>query len=193
MRVLMLYAHPVPGSFGAAVRDAALEGLRDGGCAVDLADLYAEGFDPVMTEAERRGYHDPDFDRGAVQPWIDRLAAADGLMIVSPVWNFGYPAILKGFFDRVFLPRVTFAIRDGRVVPGPVRLRRLGAAHSYGASRLGAFWAGDPPRRFVCRVLPRVFRPAHATRYLAIHAMNTATAQRRERFLTRVQADMTRF
>ncbi|MFN3615325.1 MAG: NAD(P)H-dependent oxidoreductase [Rubrimonas sp.] len=193
MRVLTLYAHPVPDSFGAAIRDAAVEGLRAGGHEVDLADLYAEGFDPVMTEAERRGYHDPAFDRGAVQPWIDRLTAAEGLMIVSPVWNFGYPAILKGFFDRVFLPRVTFTIRDGRVAPGAVRMRRLGAAHSYGASRLGALWAGDPPRRFVCGVLPRLFRPERRTRYLAIHSMNTAAAERRARFLALVRAEMTRF
>jgi putative NADPH-quinone reductase len=190
MRALVLYAHPVETSYAAAVLAAALDGLRAGGCAVDLCDLHAEGFDPVMTRAERLGYHDPAFDRSAVQPWIDRLCAAEAMVIVSPVWNFGHPAILKGFFDRVFLPRVTFALRDGRVVPGVVRLRRLAAVHTYGATRLQAWLAGDPPRRFATRVLPRLFRPDRPARYLALHRMNTATPAERERFLATVRAEM---
>lgn len=192
MRALVLYAHPVAESYAAALRDAALEGLTAGGHDPDLLDLHDEGFDPVMSAAERRGYHDPDFDRSAVRPWIDRLTAAQALVIVSPVWNFGHPAILKGFFDRVFLPRVTFALRDGRVVPGPVRLKRIAAAHTYGASRWGALWAGDPPRRYACRVLRRLLCPDAPTRYLALYQMNTATQTARERFLGRVRAEMTR-
>jgi putative NADPH-quinone reductase len=192
VRALVLFAHPVADSYAAALRDAALEGLRAGGHAPDLLDLYGEGFDPVMTAAERAGYHDPAFDRSHLDPWIDRLTAAQALILVSPVWNFGHPAILKGFFDRVFLPRVTFALRDGRVVPGAVRLKRIAAVHTYGASRWGALWAGDPPRRYACRVLRRLLCPDAPTRYLALYQMNTATQTARERFLTRVRAEMSR-
>jgi putative NADPH-quinone reductase len=59
MRILYLYAHPLPESFHAAIRDAAMRGLAEAGHWVDLCDLYAEGFDPVLGVAERRGYHDP--------------------------------------------------------------------------------------------------------------------------------------
>ena len=45
-------------------------------------------------------------------------SAAEALVLSFPVWNFGYPAILKGFFDRVFLPGVSFdLLDDGGVVP----------------------------------------------------------------------------
>jgi putative NADPH-quinone reductase len=192
VRALVLYAHPVADSYAAALRDAALEGLRAGGHEPDLLDLYAEGFDPVMSAAERAGYHDPAFDRAALKPWIDRLTGAQALVIVSPVWNFGYPAILKGFFDRVFLPRVTFALRDGRVVPGAVRLKRIAAVHTYGASRWGALWAGDPPRRYACAVLRRLLCPDAPTRYLALHNMNTASDSTRAQFRARVRAEMSR-
>ncbi len=188
----MLYAHPVEGSFGAAVRDAALAGFGRAGHEVDLCDLYAEGFDPVLSRAERVGYHDPAADRAAVQPHIDRLSRADALALIAPVWNFGYPAILKGYLDRVFLPGVTFAIEGGRVVPGPVRFRRVAAAHTYGASPLAALLAGDPPRRFARRILRRLFRPDRPVTYLAHYAMNVATPATRARFLARVERAMER-
>jgi len=190
MRVLVLYAHPVETSFAAALHAAVLEGLRAAGREVDDCDLYAEGFDPVLSRAERLAYHAPDADRGAVAPWIARLEAAEALVVVSPVWNFGYPAILKGFFDRVFLPGVTFAIEDGVVVPGRVRLRRIAAVHTYGGPRWAAFMAADPPRRFARRILRRLFRPGRAVRYLALYDMNRATQGARAAFLARVKAEM---
>ena len=48
MRVLVVYCHPVPDSFCAAVRDAAMEAIRAKGGEARLIDLYAERFDPVM-------------------------------------------------------------------------------------------------------------------------------------------------
>ena len=190
--MLMVYAHPCEGSFAAAVRDAALGGLAKAGHDIDLCDLYAEGFDPVMSCAEREGYHNPGFDRAAVQSHIDRLIRAEALVLVSPVWNFGYPAIMKGYLDRVFLPRVTFSIVDGRVVAGPVRFRRIAAIHTYGAPVLAALLAGDPPRRFARRVLRRLFTPERPVTYLAHYAMNVSTPATRARFLGRVERAMER-
>jgi NAD(P)H dehydrogenase (quinone) len=104
MRVLVLYCHPVEESFNGAVHAAALRGLRAARHEVDDCDLYAEGFNPVMSRAERVGYHEIPENRVPVAPYVARLLAAEALVIVSPVWNFGFPAMLKGFFDRVFLP-----------------------------------------------------------------------------------------
>jgi putative NADPH-quinone reductase len=190
MRVLVLYAHPVETSFTAALHAAVIEGLHAAGHNVDNCDLYAENFNPVLSRAERLAYHAPDADRRAVAPWIARLEAAEALVLISPVWNFGYPAILKGFFDRVFLPGVTFAIDAGVVVPGQIRLRRVAAVHTYGAPRWAAFLAADPPRRFARRILRRLFRPERAVRYLALYDMNRATPEQRAAFLARVAAEM---
>ena len=57
MRVLVVYCHPVPESFCAAVRDAAIGALEAAGSEVQLIDLYAERFDPVMPADERRSYN----------------------------------------------------------------------------------------------------------------------------------------
>ncbi len=56
MKILYVYCHPLPESFHAAIRAEALAGLKEAGHAVDLCDLYAEKFDPVMGADERREY-----------------------------------------------------------------------------------------------------------------------------------------
>jgi putative NADPH-quinone reductase len=193
MRVLVLYAHPVESSFGAALHALVVERLRARGHEVDDCDLYAEGFDPVLSRAERLGYHAVGPNRGPVSAYVERLLAAQALVLVSPIWNFGHPAILKGFLDRVFLPGVTFTLQDGRLIPGPLRLRKLAAVHTYGAKRWMAWLAGDPPRRVVHRILGGLLERRWSARYLALYDMNNAQAAHRDRFLARVSREMDRF
>ena len=50
MRCLVIYSHPSPLSFNAAIRDAAIEGLEAAGHEVRQIDLYADCFDPVLGE-----------------------------------------------------------------------------------------------------------------------------------------------
>ena len=66
-----------------------------------------------------------------------RLQAAEALVLCFPVWNFGYPAILKGFFDRVFLPGVSFKMVDGKVRPNLWNIRKLAPSPPM-AARAGA-------------------------------------------------------
>ena len=187
MRVLVLYAHPVETSYGAALHAAVLESLAAAGHAVDDCDLYAEGFDPVMSRGERVAYHTVPDNRAGVEDYVRRLREAEAVVLVHPVWNFGYPAILKGFVDRVFLPGVSFDIVDGRVKPALLNVRSLLAVATYGADPLRAFLAGDPPRKLATRVLRATIRPGARVRYLAHYDMNRSTDDSRARFLARVR------
>ena len=94
MRILVLFAHPVDTSFGAALHAKAVETLRKRGHAVDDCDLKAEGFDPVMTREDRLAYYDTSANRRRVSPYVERLLAAEALVFSFPVWNMGFPAIL---------------------------------------------------------------------------------------------------
>ena len=188
-RALVLFAHPCPESFGAALHAQIVETLQGRGWEVDDCDLYREGFDPVLSEAERRGYHEEPANIEPVRPYVERVLAADALVLSFPVWNFGYPAMLKGFFDRVFLPGVSFRLVDGKVMPNLTHIRKLAAVTTYGGTRLRATLAGDPPRFTVKRHLWHVTRPTK-TRYLALYDMNRATDARRAAFLDRVRREM---
>jgi len=191
-RALVLFAHPCPESFSSALHGRVVERLGKAGWDVDDCDLNAEGFSPVLTEEERRGYHEEPTNIGPVSEYVERLRAADAMVMVFPVWNFGYPAILKGFLDRVFLPGVSFKLVDGKVKPNLTHIRKLGAVTTYGGTRMRAMLVGDPPRKSVTRAVWHVCRP-EKMRYLALYDMNRATDARRAVFLDRVGREMESF
>jgi Flavodoxin-like fold len=58
--------------------------------------------------------HDLELNRAHIAAYANRLVPAEGLILVYPVWNEGFPAILKGFFDRVFIPGVSFTVGPRR-------------------------------------------------------------------------------
>jgi NAD(P)H dehydrogenase (quinone) len=94
MRVLVLYAHPVETSFSSALHRQVVDSLRGRGHDVDDCDLNIEGFDPVMSRQQRLDYHNTAINRAAVAPYVSRLLAAEAIVFVFPVWNYGFPAIM---------------------------------------------------------------------------------------------------
>jgi NAD(P)H dehydrogenase (quinone) len=189
MRILVLFAHPVETSFGAALHAKVVETLSARGHKVDDCDLNAEGFDPVMTRQDRIEYYDLVLNRRRVAPYVDRLLAAEALVFSFPVWNMGFPAVLKGFVDKVFLPGVSFDLKgDGAYVPRLFNVKRLGVVCTYGGSRWKTFLAGDPPRRFLKRSMRFNCAPGARVDYLAHYDMDHTRPDRRAAFLSKVEA-----
>jgi putative NADPH-quinone reductase len=192
MRVLLVHSHPVEESYGAALHRQARESLLKAGHEVDDCNLYAEGFDPVMSRHDRMTYHDYPNNLSLVKPYVDRLQAAEGLVIVTPVWNFGWPAMLKGYFDRVWLPGITFELKDGKLTR-KLHIDKVAVVTTYGATRWRAFLAGDPPRKLSKRVLRVQTNPAQPVTFLAHYDMNHCTPETRAAFLDKVRREMERF
>ncbi len=134
MRVLVVYCHPRPDSFSAALRDAAVDGLTAAGHAVKVRDLYAEGFDPVLPSRQRGAYFDEAENVIGLEDHVAALRRVEGLVLVYPTWWFGMPAMLKGWFDRVWLPGVAFRLGGPKVMkPLLTDLRRIGVVTTYGS------------------------------------------------------------
>jgi len=194
MRVHYLYCHPQATSFHAAVRARALAGLAAARHEVDLLDLYADRFDPVMWEAERRDYHDTSRNQARLTGYIARLRAADALIVQFPVWSFGMPAMLKGYFDRMMMPGVAFDLSNpSRAKPLLGNLRRIAGIATYGRPRIRALAIGDPPRRMVKRYLPWFANWRARVDYYALYHMNVATDADRAAFIAKVERAMRRF
>lgn len=187
MRVLVLYAHPVETSFHAKLHARVVESLRAAGHAVDDCDLYAENFNPVLGREERLNYHNTAVNRAPAQAYVDRLLAAEALVLCFPVWCFGLPAILKGWFDRVLMPGVAFDISDPAAVkPGLTHLKSIAAVTTYGRPRWMAFFMGDPPRKVITRYLRALTGGRTRIRYHAYYHMNVATPEKLARHLERI-------
>ena len=186
MRILVLFAHPLETSFVAALHARIVETLRLRGHEVDDLDLYAEGFDPVLSRQTLIDYLDTRANRARVGPYVERLLVAEALIVVSPIWHDGFPAILKGYFDCVFLPGVSFEIdRHGVFLPTLPNIKRLAAVCGYGADRKRTSRVGDPVRRFVTRSLAEN-APEARREYIALYGMDAATPLRRRQYLNRV-------
>lgn len=191
MRVLLVFCHPVEDSFHGALHRTIKAALARAGHSVDDLDLYREDFCPVLSREERIGYHDTTRNRASVRPYVDRLLAAETLVLCFPVWNFGPSALLKGFFDRVFLPGVTFDLSaDGALTPTLRNIRTLAAVTTYGRPRWVAWLMGDPPRKMVKRQLRYLISRGATVRYLAHYAIDSSTAPSRARFLAKVEQTM---
>ncbi len=193
MRVLVLHSHPVEESYGAALYRQTLASLKDAGHDVDDCNLYAENFDPVLSRHDRLTYHDYPENTELVKSHVERLQKAEALVICTPVWNFGFPAILKGYFDRVWLPGVTFDLVNGKVQSKLRHIRKLGAVLTYGADPFRAFVAGNPPKKIVKRVIRAQIKPFAPVKFLAHYDMNRSTEETRRRFLEKVKREMARF
>ena len=190
MRILLVLAHPLEDSFAAAVAKTAAETLVAGGHQVDLLDLYREDFDPRLSEAERRGYFDQPYDISAVENIVARLQAADGLMLVFPQWWFNFPAILNGFFDRVFAPGIAF-VHDpagGRIVPQLSNIRLFWALTTTGSPWwVVHLYMGNPVRRLLKRGIAAFCSKRLDFRMLTLYNMDRISEAGRLAHLARVR------
>ncbi|GAK87371.1 NAD(P)H oxidoreductase YRKL [Vibrio ponticus] len=104
MKCLVVVAHPVKQSLCHHLSHEAINHLESKGYQVELLDLYQQEFEPSLSRAERESYYAANFDVDGVEQQIDQLKQAESLVLVFPTWWFGFPAILKGWFDRVWAP-----------------------------------------------------------------------------------------
>jgi NAD(P)H dehydrogenase (quinone) len=196
MRVLVVYAHPLSDSFAAALRDAVVARLQAAGHEIDHCDLYAEGFDPVLTAPERRAYNTATPDLTAVEAHIARLRAAEALVLCFPTWWYGMPAILKGWFDRVWTNGVAFTLPEGggAIRPALHNIRKFAVVTTYGSP----WWLMNlvlraPVRAVLIGGLRRLCAPDCRWIFLALSNIDGASRARCARFLARAERAISRF
>ena len=189
MRILVVWAHPLPDSYSAALKDRAVETLEASGHNVDLLDLYAEEFDPVLSAQERRDYHEIGPNQANVGPYVEQLRAAEGLLLIFPTWSFGYPAILTGWLQRVWIPGVAFGLREegGPIIPGILSIRRVAAITTTGSPWWYVKAVGNPAKRVLKRGHRVMFAKGCRVKWLDLNNMNKDSPNKRKRFLAKVE------
>ena len=195
MRALVIYCHPRTGSFTEAVRDVVLGRLAAAGAEVRLRDLYAEGFDPVLSAPEHAGYEDEAANRLPVESHVADLEWCDTLIFVYPTWWYGLPAMIKGWLDRVMLPGVAFLMPDAvnaTIRPGLAHVTRLGVFTTCGASWWLTRMIGAPGRRTLLRGVRLLCAKGCRTVFAAHYLMDSSTPESRARHLDKVAARMDR-
>ncbi|MEM1361181.1 MAG: NAD(P)H-dependent oxidoreductase [Pseudomonadota bacterium] len=193
MRALVVYCHPKPESFNAAVLHRVLDKLTAAGAEIRVRDLYASGFNPVLSAEELDEYLDCSKNTQPVQEDVDGILWCDTVIFVYPTWWYGLPAMLKGWLDRVLLPNVAFVMPCDEfkdIHPGLGHITRFALFTTCGASRLLTSIIGAPGRRTLLRgmglLCARHCRKVFAAHYL----MDSSTPESRAAHLNRVDASM---
>jgi NAD(P)H dehydrogenase (quinone) len=192
LRCLIVLAHPLGESLNAHLAKLAAAEARAAGWDVTLRDLYAEDFDPRLTQAERASYY-TGFDGDAVAAERAELEATEVLILIFPTWWFGFPAILKGWFDRVWAPGLAYdhAPDFGPMQPRLDRLREVLAITTMGAPA----WVDwlilrRPLRRILRRAIIRPCAPQARVRWCALYRAEAAEPQRIARFEARLNTEI---
>ncbi|MBM3526143.1 MAG: flavodoxin family protein, partial [Alphaproteobacteria bacterium] len=154
-------------------------------------DLYAEGFDPVLSRHERERYlGDCASNVAAVAPHVEALNWAEALVFVFPIWFYGPPAMLKGWLERVWLPGVAFEIpryKGDRARGKLHNIRKLVVITSSGSPWWWLKLIRDPARNLFARGLRVLFARSCHVEWLQLYNMNNASDDDRRRFVARVE------
>ncbi|WP_237213850.1 NAD(P)H-dependent oxidoreductase [Falsiroseomonas oryziterrae] len=193
MQVLMIHAHPRADSLSAALRDAAKAALEGAGHRVELRDLYAERFDPVLSSEERDRYHDVPANLEGIEDHVASLRRAEALVLVYPTWWYGLPAILKGWLDRVWAPGVAFTLGAGAIEPALTNIRRIAVVTTYGSPTWLLWYIGRPDRKLFGRALRRLCAKDCTVEFVTLTRMDHRTRAECEGFVARVRAHFARW
>jgi len=123
MNVLIVHAHNEPQSFCSSMKDRAVKEYTDKGHSVEVSDLYAMNWNPVASDEDFSERKDPHYLTYALEQRhgyksgtlsadimmeVDKVQQADLIIFNFPIYWFSMPAILKGWFDRVFISGITY-------------------------------------------------------------------------------------
>lgn len=198
MKVNVVYAHPAADSYQASLHERILRTLKGRGDDVIDFDLYKMKFDPAMGEDEWRGHEEPSRPPPQdLEVYIEALKWADACVFCFPTWWCGMPAILKGYFDRVWRPDVAFEVppNGGLIRPALRNIGRMGVVTTCGSP----WWytrllTQDPARKVLLRGLKATCcGPAAKHLYLAQHAVYDVSAEAREKFAQRIERRFAQF
>jgi len=107
--ILIISAHPEYKDLGDELATAYLQAAQTAGHQVTFLELKQLKFDPIL----HHGYKDAQTLEPDLLTAQQAISAADHLVFVYPVWWENMPALLKGFVDRVFLPKFAFRYTGG--------------------------------------------------------------------------------
>ncbi len=190
MKCLIVTAHPLKDSLCATLTQNVVNTLKQAGHEVMVEDLYEEKFEPALTVNERQSYYAKSYDASNVAAQVERLQEAEALVLLFPTWWFGFPAILKGWFDRVWGPGIAYEHASDF---GPIKPRLDSLRKVLVITTLGAPWWVDrlilrqPIKKIVKFALLGTCAKNSKLRYLSLYNSEKLNKMKIKRFKRKIE------
>ena len=191
MKAYVVYCHPDPESFSAAICARAVDALNAAGHQVRVSDLYAEGFDPTLSLHEKLTHLAPEH-QSDIAAYCDNLRWCESLVFVYPTWWSGQPAMLTGWLDRVLVRGVAWDVTTGgtSITSLLTNVRRVVVITTHGSGKLLNVVEGEGGRRVICRAVRVLCHRFARTKWLAMYNVDRSSDEERRAFLDRVERRM---
>jgi len=189
MNWLVVVGHPLVDSLCCSLSELVSENLKEKGHEVVVKNLYDENFNPSLTSAERENYYSNPYDYSSVERDTKQLLDADGIILLFPTWWFGFPAILKGWIDRVWVPGIAYD-HVGDLGPIKPRLKRL--RNVIVITTLGAPWWIDffimrrPVKKIVKYAILGACSRGSKLNYFSLYKCENLSANKLDKFKRKI-------
>lgn len=190
IRALVVSCHPLEHSLCAGLAAVVIEELNLAEADVFHVDLYDSDFNPVMPARQRQSYFSGSCDMSGLEVQTKLLEQADLLVLVFPVWWSGFPALLKGWFDRVWVPGVAYEDMGSTksIKPGLTQLKNCIVVNTMGSPWwMDCFVLGQPLRKTMARGLIGPCTSGCKLRQLTLYNAQEVDAARSSRFKRKVR------
>ncbi len=189
MKCLIVTSHPLNESLCKLLGKHVFNKLTQIGHEVTIEDLYAEKFEPALTAQERESYYGENYDSSNVAEQVSRLKEAEALILLFPTWWFGFPAIMKGWFDRVWGPGIAY---DHASDFGPIKPRLDNLRKVLVVTTLGSPWWVDrlimwqPVKRVIKVALLGACTKNSSLQFISLYNSEKLNEQRNAKFIQRI-------
>ena len=193
MRVIVVLGHPRADSYCAAILNAIVNSLRKKHQVTEIR-LADEKFTTAMTSNERHAYEtDSPLISDDTRRHAQLLLQAEAIIFVYPTWWSGLPAQLKGWIERVFVLGVAFRFNEkNQIRPNLNNIRHIIGVSTYGSPWRYVKLVNDNGRRTLTRSLRASTGLRTRTMWHSIYALDTCTAEQREKFITNTTRKITK-
>ncbi|WP_226390404.1 NAD(P)H-dependent oxidoreductase [Penaeicola halotolerans] len=112
MRHLIVYAHPSLHSLNGFFKQVVEDSVKRKGDELEIRDLYKLNFNPILSAEDIAGQRQGKV-KSDVRVEQEFIKWADCLTFIYPIWWTGFPAIMKGYIDRVFTYGFAYRYNEG--------------------------------------------------------------------------------
>ena len=170
MKTLIIYSHPNIQGYCSYLLELVEGDLKTKNVEYDLIDLYKINYDPVLHENElySSGNHDISPQNLDFQ---EKIKGSNNIIIISPIWWASVPAILKGFFDKVFTSGFAFRYTKNGLPQKLLKEKNAVVFLTSGGPKIFFTLLGNPAKQMIksktlefCGIKTKVYQIYKATK-----------------------------